>query len=296
MATHLPMSIRSASAAGPAYQWCRALARSHYENFPVASLLLPGRLRDPVAAIYAFARTADDIADTPGVAADSRLHKLNDMAIALDSIEQEGTPDTLMFQALADTIRRHRLPLKPFRDLLSAFRQDVSKTRYSDFAEVMDYCRRSANPVGELMLHLTGQLSEHRLSLSNAICSALQLINFLQDIEEDYRNNHRIYLPVDEMQRFAVCEDDIEQRRNSPRFHDLIQLQIERAAELLRSGSPLGRRITGRFGLELRAITLGGMRILEKLRNRDDLFDPPRLTAKDRRRIVWCALKQGIQG
>jgi squalene synthase HpnC len=288
------MSTESAGATRRAYRWCRALARSHYENFPVASLLLPGRLRDPVAAIYAFARTADDIADAPGVAGEIRLHKLNDIASALDTIERGETPDTLMLLALADTIRRHRLPLKPFRELLSAFRQDVSKTRYSDFPEVMDYCRRSANPVGELMLHLTGQVSEYRLSLSNAVCSALQLINFLQDIEEDYRHNYRIYLPLDEMQRFGVCEDDIEQRSNSPRFSRLIELQIERAAELLRSGSPLGRQITGRFGLELRAITLGGMRILEKLRNQDDLFDPPRLTSRDRHSIIWCALKQGI--
>ena len=140
------MSIESSSTTRQSYQWCRQLAQSHYENFPVASRLLPGQLRDPVAAIYAFARTADDIADEGDDCRELRLHRLNEMETALDAVETGKINDSLLFPALADTINRYRLPVDLFRDLLSAFRQDVSKTRYTDFAEIMDYCRRSANP------------------------------------------------------------------------------------------------------------------------------------------------------
>lgn len=213
--------------------------------------------------------------------------------MALDAVETGATENSPLFQALADTINRNRLPVGLFRDLLSAFRQDVNKTRYADFAEIMDYCRRSANPVGRLMLHLTGQVSEGKLLMSDAVCSALQLINFLQDIDQDYRDKHRIYIPLDEMQRFAVSEEDIGQRRNSPRFKQLIHFQIRRTAELLCSGSPLGKQTRGRFGLELRAIILGGSRILEKLRKQDNLFSRPRLNSIDRLQIIWGAIKPG---
>lgn len=289
------MFIEPSSAARQGYQWCRRLAQSHYENFPVASRLLPGHLRDPVAAIYAFARTADDIADEGDVSPELRLNRLKEMEMALDAVETGATENSPLFQALADTITRHRLPVDLFRDLLSAFRQDVSKTRYTDFEEIMDYCKRSANPVGRLMLHLTGQVSEGKLLMSDAVCSALQLINFVQDIDLDFRENHRIYIPLDELQRFAVSEEDIGRRRNSPRVKQLIHFQLQRAAELLRCGSPLGRQTKGRFGLELRAVILGGSQILEKLRTQSDLFDRPRLNAADRMRIVWRAFKQGIR-
>jgi len=289
------MSIESSNAARQGYQWCRGLAQSHYENFPVASRLLPGRLRDPVTAIYAFARTADDIADEGDVSGERRLHRLNEMEIALDAVETGRKIDSALFQALADTINRYQLPVNLFRDLLSAFRQDVSKTRYTNFAEIMDYCRRSANPVGRLILYLTGQASEGKLVMSDAVCSSLQLINFVQDIDRDYRQKHRIYIPLDEMQQFAVSEEDIEQRRNSPRVKQLVHFQIQRAAELLSSGTPLGRQTRGRFGLELRTIILGGSRILEKLRQQDNLFDRPRLNSADRMGIIWSAFKQGIR-
>ncbi|HHJ17398.1 MAG TPA: squalene synthase HpnC [Gammaproteobacteria bacterium] len=276
------------------YRWCRALARSHYENFPVASRLLPARLRDPVAAIYAFARTADDIADEGDTGAGERLQQLDDMARKLDAISTGHVPDIPLYQALADSIGRHRLPFEPFHDLLDAFRQDVNQQRYADFGELMNYCRRSANPVGRLLLHLNGQATERNLALSDAVCSALQLINFLQDIDADYRAHGRIYIPQDEMQRFDVTEDDIAQRRNSFQFRLLIRHQVDRAEKLLRAGSPLGMRLGGRFGLELRAIILGGARVLEKLRRQDDMFSRPQLTGSDRRRILLGALKQGF--
>jgi len=288
------MSTRVPDTARQGYRWCRTLARSHYENFPVASYLLPAQLRNPIAAIYAFARTADDIADEGDAAADERLQQLDAMALALEAISSGTAPDAPLYQALADTITRNNLPVALFHDLLSAFRQDVSKNRYADFGEVMDYCRRSANPVGRLLLHLTGQASERNLAMSDALCSALQLVNFLQDIEQDYRENGRIYIPQDEMQRFAIAEEDIGQRRNSFQLRLLVQHQIQRASKLLRAGSPLGKVLKGRFGLELRAIILGGARVLEKLYQQEDIFSRPRLDSADRWRIALGAIKQGF--
>ncbi len=277
-----------------AYRWCRALAASHYENFPVASQLLPRRLRDPVAAIYAFARSADDIADEGDADPQQRLQQLNDMQTAVEQITAGQTPAGPLYTALADSVRRYDLPTHLLLDLLSAFRQDVVKKRYASFGEVMDYCRRSANPVGRLLLHLLGATEARQLGLSDAVCSALQLINFLQDVEQDYRENGRIYLPQDEMERFKVDETVIAERRASYGYSQLIHLQIQRAARLLRAGSPLGRELGGRFGLELRAIILGGARILEKLQAREDPFARPRLERRERLRIAAGALKQGF--
>ena len=288
------MSTERGSRAGEGYRWCHALARSHYENFPVASFLLPARLRDPVAAIYAFARSADDIADEGDTAAEERLRQLDVMAAELSAIESGRHSDSPMYAALADSIERYQLPTGLLRDLLSAFRQDVSKTRYADFGELMSYCRRSANPVGRLLLHLTGDNSERNLALSDAVCSALQLINFLQDIAQDYEENARIYLPGDEMQRFGVDENCIARRENSPSMRALVQFQVQRAAQLLRSGSPLGKHLGGRFGLEIRAIVLGGSRTLEKLFGQSDLFSRPRLNRRDRLAILWGAFRQGF--
>ncbi len=286
------MFTKPAGAVQQGYQSCHALARSHYENFPVASRLLPAHLRNPVAAIYAFARTADDIADEGDASRAQRLTRLAEMKTALEAIESGTPPESPLFQALADSIARHALPLGLFHDLLSAFRQDVEKSRYAGFPEVMDYCRRSANPVGRLILHLFRQASQRNLALSDGICSALQLINFLQDVHQDFRENRRIYLPLDEMQRFGVTEDDIGQRRNSPQLRQLMYFQIGRAAKLLRSGSPLGGTLGGRLGLEIRAIILGGARILEKLHQQEDMFSRPRLNTLDRLQIAWGALRQ----
>lgn len=277
-----------------AYRWCRALARSHYENFPVASALLPARMRDPVAVVYAFARSADDIADEGRSSDAERLRQLDDMAGALGAIESGRTGDAPLYRALADSVARHRLPLQPFHDLLSAFRQDVCKRRYADFGELMDYCRRSANPVGTLLLHLNGAASPRNRALSDAVCSALQLINFLQDIVQDYRENDRIYLPVADMARFGVTQDDIAERRVSPAVRALVQFQVRRAAQLLRSGSPLGSRLHGRFGLEIRAIILGGSRILDKLYRQEDPFGRPRLGRSEKLMILSQALLRGF--
>jgi squalene synthase HpnC len=176
------------------------LANTHYENFPVASVLLPMRLRKPIGLIYSFARQADDFADEGELSPDQRLVLLDGFKQELDLIRTDVAAKTPFFVTLQAMIQAHQLPLAPFYDLLDAFSQDVVKSRYENFAEVMDYCRRSANPIGRLMLHLYGAVTPQNIVYSDAICSALQIINFLQDVAIDYKKD-RIYFPLDEMQK-----------------------------------------------------------------------------------------------
>lgn len=236
----------------------------HYENFPVASVLLPGRLRQPIEKIYAFARSADDFADEGDALPEERLERLGQYRHQLDLIESNTEPTLPLFVDLAQIIRNYDLPIELFRDLLSAFSQDVIKNRYADFAEVMDYCRRSANPVGRLLLHLFNDTSDTHFAYSDNICSSLQLINFLQDVESDYRRN-RIYFPLDEMQRFDIAEAQIANADSAGNWAPFMHHQIDRAREMLMTGAPLGTSLRGRIGLELRTIVCGGRRILDKL-------------------------------
>lgn len=237
---------------------------NHYENFPVASILLPKRLRRAVKAIYAFARSADDIADE-GIAPDAiRLANLADYAAKLNQIENGIVPDDPIFTPLAREIQAHKIPLHAFRDLLSAFSQDVVKKRYANLGEIIDYCRRSANPVGRLMLHLYGDHDPRHLAYADAICSSLQLINFLQDIAVDFKNN-RIYLPQDELTAHQISENQIERGDSGGLWPVFMLKQIGRARDLLQAGAPLGRLLKGRIGLELRMTILGGETILRKL-------------------------------
>ena len=240
------------------------MAVDHYENFPVASVLLPWHLRQPVALIYRFAREADDFADEGDAEASVRLEQLDHFRREFTKLERGEAPEIPWFSALGEAIRRYRLPTEPFRDLLSAFSQDVVQTRYATYDDVLDYCRRSANPVGRLLLVLYGAAERRHLEWSDAICSSLQLINFLQDVAIDYRKN-RIYLPQEEMLRFGVSEGDIARGDTGGAWKALMAFQIGRARELLHSGAPLGRVLKGRIGLELRMIIAGGARILEKI-------------------------------
>lgn len=244
----------------------------HYENFPVASFLLPRRLRRPVLLIYAFARTADDFADEGDDPPAERLRNLGLYQRELDLIEDNRRPQIPLFVDLKEVIGQYRLPVGLFRDLLSAFSQDVVKDRYADFPEVMDYCRRSANPVGRLLLHLFGATSETNLAYADNICTSLQLINFLQDVESDYRRN-RVYFPLDEMHQFGITEQQISTADTSGNWTEFMRFEIDRATNMLSAGAPLGAVLPGRIGLELRTIVCGGMRILEKLRAIDgDVF------------------------
>lgn len=236
----------------------------HYENFPVASVLLPARMRAPVRTIYAFARHADDIADEGDVSAAERLAQLSRLRTELDCISIGNEPDIPLFRALKEMISRQRLPLEPFYHLLDAFTQDVTKQRYANFNEVLDYCSRSANPIGRLLLHLYGAEDQDNTRYSDAICSSLQIINFLQDIAVDYKKG-RIYLPEDELARFGVVESMIARGERGEAWQRFMTFQIERAQKMLVAGQPLGRILKGRIGLELRVIIAGGQRILEKL-------------------------------
>lgn len=236
----------------------------HYENFPVASALLPASMRHPVAVIYRFARSADDFADEGDLPAAERLAQLDDYRQELAQLEAGAPPRQPLFAELEEIVQQYELPLQLFRDLLDAFAQDVVKGRYADFAEVMDYCRRSANPVGRLLLHLFSAATDQNLKWSDNICTSLQLVNFCQDVEIDWRKN-RIYLPQDEMQRYGVTERQIAAGDVSGRWQALMRFQVERARALIKSGSPLGRALPGRIGLEIRAIVQGGLRMLEKI-------------------------------
>lgn len=244
----------------------------HYENFPVASILMPRRLRKPVAAIYHFARAADDIADEGDLPNEERLRQLDDFRDELRQIAARETPRLPLFQHLALEIDAHQLPLQPFHDLLDAFSQDVVKKRYACYDELLEYCRRSANPVGTLLLHLYGEATAVNLAYSDAICSALQLINFWQDVAKDYAIG-RVYLPLDEMARFGVDEDQIAQRVSNDAWRALMKFQVDRARALMLQGAPLGSILAGRVGLEMRMIIAGGLRILDKLEAADyDMF------------------------
>lgn len=236
----------------------------HYENFPVASLLLPARLREPVEVIYRFARSADDIADEGDAPPRERLASLAGYRDELERIRSGTPPRSPLFDDLRRIVHVHALPLQPFADLLDAFSQDVTKQRYADFAELLDYCRRSANPIGRLLLHLFGRTDATSFAQSDAICTALQLINFWQDIEIDFARQ-RIYLPQDEMRDHGVSEEQIGGRRCDGGWRALIGAQIARARGLMLSGAPLGRALPGRIGLEIRVTVQGGLRILDKL-------------------------------
>lgn len=249
------------------------LANTHYENFPVASVMLPMRLRKPIGLIYSFARQADDFADEGDLTPQQRLHLLNTFQLELDHLSKGELPETAFFGALEAMIKKHSLPLEPFYDLLDAFSQDVVKSRYENFGEVMDYCRRSANPIGRLLLHLYGKVTPRNLGLADAICSALQIINFLQDVAIDYRKN-RIYFPLDEMRKYNISETQIANGDTGGAWSLFMEFEIDRARRLLQSGAPLGLVLPGRIGLEMRMIIAGGERILHKLhKSRGDMFN-----------------------
>jgi squalene synthase HpnC len=266
----------------------------HYENFPVASVLLPNRLRRPISVIYTFARTADDFADEGDLDNAARLTLLGEYRAELDKIQAGLPPETLLFHELKEIIDHHHLPLQAFYDLLDAFSQDVIKKRYAHFGEVMDYCQRSANPVGLLLLHLYGAATERNISYSNAICSSLQLINFLQDIAIDYHDKNRIYLPLDELAKYHIAETQIARGDSSGLWKPFMQFQIERTRKLLQAGAPLGNVLRGRIGLEMRMIIMGGETILRKLhKSGGDIFnDRPLIKPGDWVFMLYRALRK----
>ena len=269
-----------------------SMSVNHYENFPVASLLLPRRLRPAVRAIYHFARSADDIADEGNADIAERLAGLAHYRQGLDRIEQGLPADEPLFAALQAAVSEHSLSVAPLRDLLSAFEQDVCTTRYADFAGVLDYCARSANPVGRLMLALYGRLEPRLVQQSDAICTALQLTNFLQDVAIDLQKN-RIYLPQEDLQRFDVREQQLFDGRLDSGWRALMQFEIARTRSMMLAGAPLAIQLPGRIGWELRLVVQGGLRILERIETAGyDVFrHRPALRKKDWGTMFWRALR-----
>jgi hydroxysqualene synthase len=251
-----------------AYADCEQRARAHYENFPVASRLLPAPMRPHIAAIYAFARTADDFADEPGIAPAERLRLLDDWHQRL--LAPPGSDP--VFVALANTIREHRLPVSLFEDLLSAFRQDVTTTRYETWGDVLDYCRRSANPVGRLVLRVAGYDDPRLDGWSDSVCTALQLTNFWQDLERDWATG-RMYVPAEDRRNASALEDDLAARRMTSEWRQVMSLMAQRTRELFAGGRAVCDGVRGRLRWELRLTWLGGSRILDKLeRAQFDVF------------------------
>jgi len=274
-----------------AYDFCQKLAKSHYENFPVASILLPKRLRLPISVIYAFARTADDFADEGDASAETRLHQLDYYSEALLAIsEQCYQGNDPIFIALADVIHSHDLPIHLFDDLLSAFKQDVVKSRYANFDEVLDYCTRSANPVGRLLLHLISNPTQQQLEQSDAVCTALQLINFYQDIVQDYNEQDRIYIPQDELTDAGIAEKDLV-APDSQKIAPLIRSLYQRTSKIMTGGHLLGSTLSGRLGWEIRAMTLGGITTLNLLiaQSNQELLNRPRLTKLNKLKILLAS-------
>jgi phytoene synthase len=261
----------------------------HYENFPVASLLLPRAVRRPIEHIYAFARSADDIADEGDLAPAERISALDAYLACLDRIEAGSAPTNAFWPGLAAAISAYRLPLSLFRDLIDAFKQDITTTRYRNFDELHDYCTRSANPIGRLLLHLMREDSPQNLAQSDKICTALQLINHWQDIAIDWKKNGvgRVYVPEQDLVQFGLEAEDIASAPDTPSWQALMMFQTTRARNLMYEGAPLAHRIKGRFGAELRLIVAGGLAVLDKIDAVDgDVFrHRPQLTKLD-----WCRL------
>lgn len=274
------------------YAQCLALARDHYENFPTASNVLLGKsLAAPVAAIYAFARTADDFADEPGEGSpEERLAKLDEWQRRLD-LAFAGKASDPIFIALADTATRYHLPKKLFSDLLSAFRQDVTQSRYESPEAMLDYCTRSADPVGRLVLRLHGYDDPALDEFSDAICTGLQLANFWQDVAIDLEKD-RIYLPRSERERFGVTEEQLRTGRVDEHFRALLRSECDRARALFEKGRPLPDLVSGRLSLWLHCVWLGGIRILDGIERVDfDVFARrPKISTLDKLWIFARAL------
>ena len=266
----------------------------HYENFPVASVLCPAALRPAVTAIYWFARTADDLADEGDATPESRLLDLQAYEADLLAVTGSGSPSRRwagVFEALRPRLAQFKLPLNLLSDLLSAFRQDVVKHRYADRAELLDYCRRSANPIGRLLLHLYGVQASAALRQSDAICTALQLANFWQDISVDAPRG-RLYCPEADWRRHGLGSDAWWREPEGRAKRALLTDLVHWAREMMLDGAPLVHSVPGRAGWELRLVVQGGLRILEKIeaRNASPFLQRPTLGWTDLPLLLWRAL------
>jgi squalene synthase HpnC len=279
-----------------ARQYCARLARSHYENFSVASWFLPRRLRQDFYNVYAYCRISDDLGDEVGDQAAS-LALLDEWERDLDACYQ-GAPKHPVFVALAETVRRHAIPQYEFSDLLIAFRQDQSVTRFETFDDLLAYCRYSANPVGHLVLYLCGYRDAERQRLSDFTCTALQLANFWQDVSTDYAKG-RIYLPLESLRRFGVSEEDIRADRNSQNFCSLMKFEVARARDWFRQGLPLVGQVDRELAIDLDLFSRGGMEILTAIEKQHFAVLGQRPSISKSRKLLLvgrAALRKGLSG
>jgi squalene synthase HpnC len=246
--------------------YCAHLAQSHYENFSVATWFLPKHLRQHFYNVYAYCRISDDLGDEVGDTTAS-LALLDEWQHELDAC-YEGSPKHPVFVALAETVRQLNIPKHEFSDLLIAFRQDQTITRFETFNDVLAYCHYSANPVGHLVLYLCGYSDPERQQLSDFTCTALQLANFWQDVTRDYAKG-RIYLPLESLRNFAVTEDDIACGRNTPAFRAMLKFEVDRAHEWFRRGLPLISKVDRELALDLELFSRGGQEILRAIEKQD---------------------------
>src|SRR6202142_2374778 len=249
-----------------AREYCRQLARSHYENFSVATWFLPRHLRQDFLNVYAYCRISDDLGDEVGDPAAS-LALLDQWQTELDAC-YAGTPRHPVFVALAETVRKFDIPKHEFSDLLIAFRQDQTITRFPTFNDVLAYCRYSANPVGHLVLYLCGYRDPDRQQLSDFTCTALQLANFWQDVSADYEKG-RIYLPLEDLKQFQVSEEDISRKRNSLAFREMMDFEVARAREWFNRGLPLIGNVSRELAIDLELFSRGGLEILTAIERQD---------------------------
>ena len=269
------------------FRYCETIARSHYENFPVASRFIPKEIRRYVWTIYAFARIADDYADEPGFTLAERIDNLNQWEQYLDEC-YNGNPTHRVFAALAETVERFQIPCELFQNLLAAFRADVTVRRYETFEDVLTYCRNSANPIGRILLLLLNYRSEVMMQLSDSICTALQLTNFLQDVSVDLQKD-RIYLPLEDMEEFDYREEDLINQNMNDHFCSLIAFQVQRTAELFVKGKPLLTLVGKDLSRELKLTWIGGTKILQKIHNQnyDVLTKRPTLSRLDKLGLLF---------
>jgi len=245
-----------------AREYCRRLARSHYENFSVATWFLPRRLRQHFCNVYAYCRISDDLGDETNDPAAS-LQLLDEWEQELDAC-YAGHPRHPVFVALAETVRRFDIPQKPFADLLKAFRQDQTVIRYETFSDLLGYCENSANPVGRLVLYVCGYRDPERQALSDFTCTALQLANFWQDVTVDWQKG-RMYLPVEDLQRCGVREQEIAEAHNSPSFCQMMKFEVNRAREWFRQGLPLIKKVDSSLAVDIELFSRGGQEILNAI-------------------------------
>jgi squalene synthase HpnC len=246
-----------------AEEYCRRLARSHYENFSVATWFLPRRLRQPFCNVYAYCRISDDLGDEVGDPAAS-LELLDQWEDELDAC-YAGNPRHPVFVALAGTVSEFNIPKHEFSDLLTAFRQDQTVTRYQTFDDLLGYCVNSANPVGHLVLYLCGYQDAERQKLSDCTCTALQLANFWQDVSLDYETKGRIYLPLEDLKHFEVAEADLRARRNTAAFCEMMKFEVARARDWFRQGEPLIGTVAKELALDIELFSRGGQEILNAI-------------------------------